>query len=787
MHYSTIRHRVFGSLLAHGRFLLVAAILLGTFGTLGIGGMAVNAATLNVSPSGTDSGTCGTGTPCKTIGQAVTNAASGDTVNVAAGTYIEQVSIAKSLTLTGAGAANTIIKAPAATGLTANGLGLEVLLDVSFGTVNASGFAVSGPVFTPSSCGDNFYGIYDRGGATLNLSNVTVSDIRNSNNTLLGCQQGNAIRYGSRSLGQAALGTIDNVTVTGYQKTGVIIDGDSTTVTLSNSTITGDGPQNQTAQNGVQISRGAHATVMHNTISGDECDVANACGPNGNSDTQSGAILLFDAGTGTTISNNTISNSDVGVLRSDTSTSTPSVTISGNTLTANRYEGIYLFGGPTTLTNNTINGPTATGIELGSDTSTNPPTPTGPVTYMGNTFGSGVTKQSSADAAPTVTAITPNSGTNTSSTAVTITGTDFAPGATATVGSQPCTGVTVTSSTSLTCTVPPQNTTGARDVTVTNTDNQSGTLTGGFTFNAGAAPMTVYVNPAYTGAFGSTPPGPGTAIGYDAFPTIQAAVNAVAAGGTVNVAAGTYIEQVSIAKSLTLTGAGAANTIIKAPTNTDLIPNSLGLEVLLDVSAGTVTASGFAVSGPVFTSNACAAKFYGIYDRGGATLNLSNVTVSNIRNSNNAFLGCQQGLAIVYGSQTQVAHGTIDHVTVTGYQKNGIAVSGAGTNVTVSNNTVTGDGPQTNIAQNGIEVLDGAVAAVTGNTVTANECNNAACGADAHNQSQSGAILLSNAGAGTTVSGNTLSGNDVGVLRGDDNPSFPSVTDLREHLHGQPL
>jgi hypothetical protein len=54
--------------------------------------------------SGADSASCGTSSqPCKTIGQAVANAAAGDTVDVAAGTYAEQVTIAKKLAVAGPG------------------------------------------------------------------------------------------------------------------------------------------------------------------------------------------------------------------------------------------------------------------------------------------------------------------------------------------------------------------------------------------------------------------------------------------------------------------------------------------------------------------------------------------------------------------------------------------------------------------------------------------------------------------------------------------------------------
>lgn len=65
--------------------------------------------------SGADSATCGTSSsPCKTIGAAVTNAAAGDAVQVAAGTYKEQVTITKKLTVRGpgSGASSTATVAP---------------------------------------------------------------------------------------------------------------------------------------------------------------------------------------------------------------------------------------------------------------------------------------------------------------------------------------------------------------------------------------------------------------------------------------------------------------------------------------------------------------------------------------------------------------------------------------------------------------------------------------------------------------------------------------------------
>jgi lysophospholipase L1-like esterase len=89
-----------------------------------------------------------------------------------------------------------------------------------------------------------------------------------------------------------------------------------------------------------------------------------------------------------------------------------------------------------------------------------------------------------AVAAPTVTSISPTSGSNTGTTAVTITGTGFNSAPVVKVGSTGLSGVTVVSSTSITATVPSGITAGAYNVTVNNPDDQTGTLTNGFTANA---------------------------------------------------------------------------------------------------------------------------------------------------------------------------------------------------------------------------------------------------------------------------------------------------------------
>jgi hypothetical protein len=83
---------------------------------------------------------------------------------------------------------------------------------------------------------------------------------------------------------------------------------------------------------------------------------------------------------------------------------------------------------------------------------------------------------------PTVTAVSPSSGAAAGGTAITITGTNFASGATVTVGGAACMNVTVVNATEITCTTP-AGTAGTASVVVTlnGVSNSANTL---FTYNA---------------------------------------------------------------------------------------------------------------------------------------------------------------------------------------------------------------------------------------------------------------------------------------------------------------
>ena len=92
--------------------------------------------------------------------------------------------------------------------------------------------------------------------------------------------------------------------------------------------------------------------------------------------------------------------------------------------------------------------------------------------------------------APTVSSITPNSGTTAGGTSVTINGTNFNSGATVSIGGIAATNVAVVNSTTITA-LTPAHTAGTVNVSVTNPDAQSATLTSGFTYTSPPGSETV--------------------------------------------------------------------------------------------------------------------------------------------------------------------------------------------------------------------------------------------------------------------------------------------------------
>jgi parallel beta helix pectate lyase-like protein/uncharacterized protein DUF1565 len=311
-------------------------------------GVAVHAAssTRYVATTGTDNATCDSSNPCRTVQNAVNIAAPGDTIRIAAGTYTEQVTVPKSLNFIGAGIDQSVIKGPDVKSL--DGFGQTFIFELNGAIVdNVTRLTVSGPggpqggnMCQPSNPISLDMGVVVAHGATLNMTNAAVREIRDVPDS--GCQRGTAISIGRPGGFFACLGTdcvghatITWVQVTHYQKNGVAARGAGSTMDVSNNAITNT-PSPIIASNGVEVLTGARGDVQDNLITGNECNEVPPCGPNPLTDDQGSGVLSFQADLQTTIDHNVVGSNDTGIYTDD------GIAVTNNNADGNRYEGIFV-------------------------------------------------------------------------------------------------------------------------------------------------------------------------------------------------------------------------------------------------------------------------------------------------------------------------------------------------------------------------------------------------------------------------------------------------------------
>lgn len=235
------------------------------------------------------------------------------------------------------------------------------------GTIDATGCGVGvyvGPGVTGVTVkadvsNAHYVGIYvDGGNAKINGSSVTnVGDT-----PFDGVQYGWGIGFVTTASGSIpASGEVTNTKVSKYQKGGIVIWGVGSSATLSNDTVTGLGPINFIAQNGVEFVYG-NGSVSDSKISGFSYQGGTSSCPDENyfgaGCAQSAGILLYDAPANTTVTGNKVSASDMGISLYDdssVSTTTPYL-VSDNTLTKDYGYGIVFDGVYATSTNNSLNG-----------------------------------------------------------------------------------------------------------------------------------------------------------------------------------------------------------------------------------------------------------------------------------------------------------------------------------------------------------------------------------------------------------------------------------------------
>ena len=178
-----------------------------------------------------------------------------------------------------------------------------------------------------------------------------------------------------------------------------------------------------------------------------------------------------------------------------TSVSNPAPTVGA----ISPHSGTTAGGTPVTITGTgflagatvKVGGSSATGVTVVSSTSITATTPAHSagsasvvVTNTDSQSGTLSNGYTYVNPAPSVAAVTPNAGPGAGGAAVTITGTNFLPGATVSFGGTAATGVTVVSSTSITATTP-NHSAGTVNVVVTNSDSQSGSLANAYTYSNG--------------------------------------------------------------------------------------------------------------------------------------------------------------------------------------------------------------------------------------------------------------------------------------------------------------
>lgn len=344
---------------------LVALIALVFAGSAG-------AQTRFVATTGTDAGNCtNAGAPCRTIQFAHTQATGGDTIQIAAGTYSEAPRITKSVTLNGAGAASTIIapqlvnQLPGPPPTAANS---SVILDISGAGINVTvqNLTVRFPSGQyPAVLVNPIYGVWITGGANATIRDSVVTEIHDAN--VSGEQTGDCIRAGSVARGAAGTVLVENNVINRCQKTGISANEAGTIATITGNTISDGGlgernvggPRTSSviAPNGIQVAFGARGAITNNTVRRMQCELPSPqCGGNINSDAAVGiGILLFNPGTATTVTGNTVETSDDGFAPYNVTGAIP-VIATGNTFQNNRYRNVVGYSGTLDLVRNTLIG-----------------------------------------------------------------------------------------------------------------------------------------------------------------------------------------------------------------------------------------------------------------------------------------------------------------------------------------------------------------------------------------------------------------------------------------------
>ncbi len=234
--------------------------------------------------------------------------------------------------------------------------------------------------------------------------------------------------------------------------------------------------------------------------------------------------------------------------------------------------------------------------------------------------------------------------------------------------------------------------------------------------------------------------------------TIQSAVDAAQPGDRVAVCPGTYTEQVTVPAgkdNITLYSISPWRAVIQAPPAIATSPSGAIVDVNGAQDTGILR---FTIEGPGPAN--CASIQYGVYVEHGGSADIEGNHITQIEDT--PFGGCQNGVAVEVGQSTSATTGsaTVAANVIDNYQKNGVTVDNTGSSGQIDGNVIRGAGPTTVIAQNGVQISDGASADVASNWISGNVYS-------PQTYASTGVLLY--APTSTYVEHNNVSSSDIGI------------------------
>jgi hypothetical protein len=270
------------------------------------------------------------------------------------------------------------------------------------------------------------------------------------------------------------------------------------------------------------------------------------------------------------------------------------------------------------------------------------------------------------------------------------------------------------------------------------------------------------------------------------FSRIQDAIDGATPGATIRVCKGNYHEQVAIRKPLTIVADSGAVLMpgTMKQNATSLFDGSPFATAILVADTTDVSIEGLIVDGANNGIPQCSPRLFGIVFQN-ASGEISHVAIRNFK-LGTGLGGCQSGTGIfVQSGGGGISNVEIENSTIHDFQKNGITANEVGTHVSVRGNIVTGIGPTSGAAQNGIQIGFGAGGAISKNTVTNNLWS--PCSAVGTCQTVAANILVTQSD-GVEVTDNDAGISQVGILiHGSQgfvarNETFASSSERRARL-----